>query len=122
MRETHLRAVVDLHILKAHHFNVANEGGKITLWMDPAAQDNFIKLWSEISGRLKKYPVDQVAYELMNEPVADNPDDWNRLIAKAAKAIRRLEPKRILVIGANRWQTPENFPFLKIPPNDPNSF
>ena len=68
-----LRAVVDLHILKAHHFNVENEGGKITLWTDPAAQDNFIKLWVEISGRLKKYPVDRVAYELMNEPVAAGP-------------------------------------------------
>ena len=114
-----LRAVVDLHILKAHHFNVVNEGGKITLWTDPAAQDNFLKLWAEISGRLNKYPVDKVAYELMNEPVADDPEDWNRLIAKAVKAIRQLEPGRVLIIGPNRWQTPENFPFLKIPPNDP---
>jgi endoglucanase len=115
-----LRAIVDLHILKAHHFNAENEGGKITLWTDPAAQDNFIKLWVEISGRLKKYPVDRVAYDLMNEPVAQDPEDWNRLIAKAVKAIRQLEPKRVLLIGSNRWQTPENFPFLKIPPNDPN--
>jgi endoglucanase len=115
-----LRTVVDLHILKAHHFNVVNEGGKITLWTDPAAQDNFLKLWAEISGRLKQYPVDRVAYELMNEPVADDPEDWNRLIAKAVKAIRQLEPGRVLIIGPNRWQTPENFPFLKIPPNDPN--
>ncbi len=115
-----LRAVVDLHILKSHHFNAENEGGKITLWTDPAAQDNFIKLWVEISGRLKKYPVDRVAYELMNEPVAEDPEDWNKLIAKAVKAIRQLEPRRVLLIGPNRWQTPENFPFLKIPPNDPN--
>ena len=115
-----LRAVVDLHVLKAHHFNAANEGGKITLWTDPAAQDNFIKLWAEISGRLKKYPVNKVAYELMNEPVAPDPEDWNRLIAKAVKAIRQFEPARVLIIGPNRWQTPENSPFLKIPPNDPN--
>ena len=85
-----------------------------------AAQDNFIKLWVEISGRLKKYPVNKVAYELMNEPVAPDPEDWNRLIAKAVKAIRQLEPRRVLIIGPNRWQTPENSPFLKIPPNDPN--
>jgi endoglucanase len=115
-----LRAVVDLHVLKAHHFNAENEGGKITLWTDPAAQDNFIKLWVEISGRLKKYPANKVAYELMNEPVAPDPEDWNRLIAKAVKAIRQLEPTRVLIIGPNRWQTPENSPFLKIPPNDPN--
>jgi endoglucanase len=118
--EHNLRAIVDLHILKAHHFNAENEGGKITLWTDPAAQDNFIKLWVEISGRLKQYPVDRVAYELMNEPVAQDPEDWNRLIAKAVKAIRQLEPRRVLLIGSNRWQTPENFPFLKVPPNDPN--
>jgi len=116
----HLRAVVDLHILRSHHFNADNEGGKITLWTDPAAQDNFIRLWADISSRLKGYPVSRVAYELMNEPVAPDPEDWNKLIAKAVKAIRRLEPDRVLVIGANRWQTPDNFPFLKIPPNDPN--
>jgi endoglucanase len=115
-----LRAVVDLHILKSHYFNAENEGGKITLWTDPAAQDNFIRLWVEISGRLKKHPVSRVAYELMNEPVATDPEDWNRLIAKTVKALRRLEPDRVLVIGANRWQTPDNFPFLKVPTNDPN--
>jgi endoglucanase len=115
-----LRAVVDLHILKAHHFNAENEGGKITLWTDAAAQDNFIKLWVGISGRLKQYPVSGVAYELMNEPVAPDPEDWNKLIAKAAKAVRRLEPDRVLIIGANRWQTPANFPFLEVPSGDPN--
>jgi endoglucanase len=115
-----LRAVVDLHILKSHHFNAENEGGKITLWADSAVQDDFIRLWVQLSGRLKQYPVSRVAYELMNEPVAPDPEDWNKLIARAVKAIRRLEPHRVLVIGANRWQTPDNFPFLKVPTNDPN--
>jgi endoglucanase len=115
-----LRAVVDLHILRAHYFNAENEGGRITLWTDPVAQDNFIRLWVDLSGRLKQYPVSRVAYELMNEPVAPDPEDWNQLIAKAVKAIRQLEPERVLLIGANRWQTPDNFPFLKVPANDPN--
>jgi endoglucanase len=96
------------------------EGGKITLWTDPAAQEQFLKLWADISGRLKKYPVNQVAYELMNEPVAPDPEEWNRLIDKAVKTIRQVEPDRVLVIGANRWQTPDSFPFLKIPANDRN--
>jgi len=116
----HLRAIVDLHILRAHHFNAENEGGKITLWTDPVAQENFIRLWTDISARLKQYPVDQVAYELMNEPVAPDPEDWNKLIAKAIRAIRKLEPNRVVIVGANRWQTPANFPFLKVPAGDPN--
>ncbi|HZL44473.1 MAG TPA: cellulase family glycosylhydrolase [Verrucomicrobiae bacterium] len=115
-----LRAIVDLHILRAHYFNAANEGGTIQLWTDPAAQATFIRLWTELSGRLKKYPVDRVAYELMNEPVAPDPEDWNKLIARAFQAVRKLEPGRVIVIGANRWQTPSSFPYLKVPANDPN--
>ena len=56
----------------------------------------------------------------MNEPVAPDPEDWNKLIAKAVKAIRQLEPDRVVVIGSNRWQTPDNFPHLKVPPGDRN--
>ena len=44
-----LRAIVDLHILRSHYFNANNEGGKNTLWSDPAAQDKFIELWTELS-------------------------------------------------------------------------
>jgi endoglucanase len=39
-----LRAIVDLHTVRAHHFNAANEGGANTLWSDPAAQENFLRL------------------------------------------------------------------------------
>ena len=105
-----LKAVVDLHILRSHHFNAANNEGKITLWSDSAAQDNFIKLWIDISSYLKGYPVSMVAYELMNEPVADNPEDWNKLIEKAAARIRVLEPGRTFIIGSNMWQIAPDFP------------
>jgi endoglucanase len=115
-----LRVIVDLHILRSHHFNAENEGGKITLWSDSAQQDKFIQLWRELSARLKQYPVDRVAYELMNEPVAPDPEDWNKLIAKSIHALRQSEPQRVFIVGANRWQIPESFPFLKVPTNDPN--
>lgn len=115
-----LKAIVDMHILRAHHFNAGNNEGKITLWADSTAQANFIKLWQELSEHLKSFPTSMLAYEIMNEPVADNPEDWNNLIAKAVKAIRELEPARVLVIGSNNWQTAANFPVLKVPENDTN--
>jgi endoglucanase len=111
---------VDLHIIRSHYFNAANEGGTNSLWTDTNAQNTFLHLWRDLSARLKHYPVSMVAYELMNEPVAENPEDWNKLIKKAVKAVRALEPQRVLVIGSNRWQTPGTFPDLKIPVHDPN--
>jgi endoglucanase len=115
-----LRAIVDLHTVRAHHFNAANEGGANTLWSDPKAQDNFIRLWTEIDARIGRFPVDAVAYEIMNEAVAEDHEDWNRLLARAVASIRAREPRRVLVIGSNMWQMARTFPALKVPENDPN--
>jgi len=115
--ETHgLRAIVDLHILRSHHFN----DEKRPLWTESAAQERFFQCWRDLSSQLSKRSVDRVAYELMNEPVADDPNDWNRLVAKAVGEIRKLEPKRVLVIGSNRWQSTDTFDQLRVPAGDPN--
>ncbi len=115
-RDSGLRAIVDLHILRSHHFN---EGDK-PLWTDSTAQNRFLDCWRDLSSQLKKWPNGMVAYELMNEPVADDPNDWNKLLAKAVKVVRELEPERVLVIGSNRWQIVDTFEQLQVPENDPN--
>ena len=115
-RDNQLRVVVDLHILRSHHFNAQDK----PLWTDPAAQENFFHLWRDLSAELKKYPLSLVAYELMNEPVADDPDDWNKLVAKALQTVRATEPSRTIVIGSNRWQTVDTFDRLRIPEGDRN--
>jgi endoglucanase len=115
-RKYKLDVIVDLHILRSHHFN---QGSK-PLWTDPAAQERFVQCWRDLSGELKNYPVGDVAYELMNEPVADDPEDWNRLVKKLMTVIRQLEPERIIVIGSNRWQSANTFDKLHVPENDRN--
>ena len=115
-----LRTIVDLHTVRSHHFNAANEGGHNTLFTDPKQQEAFLDLWRQLSARLRDQPVDAVAYEIMNEPVADDPEDWNRLVAAAHAMIRQLEPDRVLIIGSNRWQIPQTLPLLKVPAGDKN--
>lgn len=115
-QENGLRAIVDLHILRSHHFNEDEK----PLWTDPAARDSFLQLWRDLSGELQKYPTSMVAYELMNEPVADDPEEWNRLVARAVEVIRESEPERVIVIGSNRWQSADTFDQLKVPANDPH--
>lgn len=111
-----LRVVLDLHILRSHHFNAADK----PLWTQPAAQTKFIQLWKDLSGAVKKWPNGMVAYEFMNEPVADDPEQWNTLLKRVADSIRNWERERVLVIGSNRWQSANTFDQLKIPPNDKN--
>ena len=118
--EYDLRVVVDLHILRSHHFNARNNEGEMTLWVDTVAQNNFIKLWQNLSEYLKDYPNNMVAYELMNEPVAPDHELWNVLIHRAIKVIRQKEPNRVIIFGSNRWQKPFTFPFLRVPGGDKN--
>jgi endoglucanase len=61
-----------------------------------------------------------VAYEFMNEPVADDHEQWNQLVAKVHKALREREPQRTLVIGSNLWQGYQTMKFLKVPEGDKN--
>jgi len=112
----HLKVIVDLHILRSHHFNAKEK----PLWTDPKEQEKFFDLWKQLSEVLNKYPTDLVAYELMNEAVADDSELWNNLFNKALAAIRKLEPNRTIIVGSNRWQSVDTFADLKIPENDPN--
>ena len=115
-----LRVVFDLHILRSHHFNARMNEGAMTLWTDPSAQQTFIHLWENLSEHLKEYPNDFLAYELMNEPVAPEHEQWNQLINRAIQAVRKREPLRVVCMGSNRWQKPFTFPFLKVPAGDAN--
>jgi endoglucanase len=115
-----LNAIIDLHILRAHHFNAGNEGKEISLWTDSSAQQHFIDLWLKLSEFLHSRHNNKVAYELLNEAVAPDPESWNILLNKAIAAIRKMEPDRVLILGCNLWQKPENMPFLKIPQDDKN--
>ena len=115
-KDAGLRVVLDLHILRSHHFNADEK----PLWTKPEEQDKFIALWKDLSAAAKKWPNDMVAYEFMNEPVADDPEQWNTLLARVADSIRGWEPERVLVIGSNRWQSANTFDQLEVPADDKN--
>ena len=118
----HLRTIVDLHIIRSHYFNASLEGkgDENTLFSSEKAQQDLIEMWYQLSDVLKGYSNDSVAYEFMNEPVADDHEQWNQLIVKVHQALREREPQRTLVIGSNLWQGYETIKYLKVPENDKN--
>ena len=119
-RKYDIRAIVDLHVIRSHNFNAVNMGMKNALFTDEAAQQQLIDMWYQLSDVLKDYSTDWVAYEFMNEPVADEHEQWNLIIEKVHKALREREPNRTLVIGSNMWQGVETFKYLRVPEGDPN--
>jgi endoglucanase len=110
-----LKVIVDLHIIRSHYFNAASN----QLWTNPAEQEKLVEIWKKLSAELRNYPNNQVAYELLNEAVANDHQDWNKLISKLVQSLRKTEPERTIVIGSNKWQGTETFPFLEVPGNDP---
>ena len=114
--EDGMNAVIDLHILRSHHFNTAEKG----LFTSNLAVSRFAQCWRDLSGAFHTRPNDRLAYELMNEAVAENPADWNRVLLAPYRAIRGVEPRRAIVIGSNRWNQAAQYAFLDVPANDPN--
>lgn len=110
-----LRVVVDLHLLRSHHFL---DRETPLLFTDSDALAHFIDLWEQLSDRLGERSTDQVAYELLNEPVARDPGDWNRVAHAVYHAIRAREPGRVIVLGSNWFNQPQTFQELDVPEDD----
>lgn len=114
--ENNLRVIVDLHIIRSFYFNASSN----PLWTNKADQDWLVEMWRQLSDELHQYPDSMVAYEILNEAVAKDPNNWNSLVARVISQIREKEPRRVIVVGSNMWQSPGTFPELQVPPNDPN--
>ena len=111
-----LKVIIDLHQIRSHSFNNQNN----LLWTDKQAQDTFIQMWLSLSKEFSKYSVKELAYELLNEAVADSSSQWNSLLKITIDSLRKYEPERKIIVGSNRWQSPDTFHELVIPENDLN--
>lgn len=116
MHKYGLKAIVDLHIIRSHYFLDADP----PLFTDVKEQEKFADLWRQLSEELIKYPVSEVAYELLNESVAHDDEDWNKVYRLAYKEVRKKESDRVIFLGPNHFQNVDYFPTLTIPEDDPN--
>ncbi|MCQ2218802.1 MAG: glycoside hydrolase family 5 protein [Paludibacteraceae bacterium] len=115
--DNNMNIIVDLHIVRSYHFNSENDKPN-TLFSDPAAQQDFLRVWRSLQNELGQYPNDRLAYEILNEPQAPSCAAWNEFVANYIAEIRKTEPNRQLVIGSNYWQSTSSFDSLSVPAND----
>ncbi len=107
-----LRALCDLHILRSHHFNQADVPA---LYREPAELARFCSLWTDLAGYLARRPADVVALEILNEAVARDGRDWNRVVAAAFASMRKAAPDHTIVTGSNWYCMCRTFDELEVP-------
>jgi hypothetical protein len=100
-REAGLMVVVDLHTGPGHW---ADPGR--SLFTNKACQDRFVALWEEMARKYKG--VECIwGYDLLNEPLEEGAArgvlDWQGLAERTAKAIRRIDPDRCLIVEPAPW-------------------
>lgn len=114
--EHDIKVILDLHQVSSHTFNSQNN----ILWTSKQAQADFIKMWLALSKEFSNYSINTLAYELLNEAVADSSSQWNNLLKITIDSLRKHEPERKIIIGSNRWQSTDTFNELVVPDNDRN--
>ena len=112
-RRCGLLVVLDLH---------SPPGGKATasgyigsddrLFTDRASQDKFVDAWRRMAARYKGCGAIW-GFDLANEPVEtlveEGCDDWHALAERAAKAVRAVDPERLLIVEPPDWGGPNGF-------------
>jgi len=68
-----MRAIFGLHYVRAHNFDTEIK----TLFNQDTARVLFLEVWRKLQQELQKYSINFLAYEILNERWAKDPDDWN---------------------------------------------
>ena len=89
---------------RAPGFTVASPPEKTSLWTDAATLETCARHWAAFATRYQGIPNTQVSFNLINEPDDKvKPDDYRRVVARLAAAIREKDPGRLIVCDGRSW-------------------
>ena len=108
-----LNMVLDMHHAPGFFFSKGDEN---KLMEDPETQERYISIWRFLSKRYAREK-DNLAFELLNELVAETSELWNILWPRAAEAIHEISPHRKVIVGSNKWNSADELKNLLISPN-----
>lgn len=114
--ENGIKVIFDLHVIRSHNFLAEDS----PLFTSDKEQEKLVDMWRAIQGELRQYPVTDVAYEILNEAMAREDEQWTDLLLKVLSMIRETEKDRIVVFGANRQNNVAHVKNIKIPEGDKN--
>ena len=99
-----------------------SHGEGMALWDDPEIQNRLVALWRAIAERYKDETI-VAGYDLVNEPIARSPEDWEQLARRLVAAIREVDPYHLIIVERlhgvkGDWRTFQDLNFFLI--EDPN--
>jgi len=120
-RRQDLRVLLDLHIIRSHHFNSDFKGGENLLWTSAEEQEHLVGLWKQLCHEMEGYDTGFLGFEILNEPVSPESSTWNHILNRCHATIRERQPERTIVVGSNNWQKVWTVPELELPEGDPKT-
>lgn len=100
-REAGLMVVVDLHTGPGHWADPPR-----SLFTSKACQDRFVQIWEAMARKYNDEPCIW-GYDLLNEPLEEGAArgvlDWQGLAERTARAVRRIDPDRCLIVEPAPW-------------------
>lgn len=102
------RIHVNLNFHRAPGYSVNRERQEpFNLWKDQDALDAFVFHWQLFARRYKGIPAERLSFNLVNEPTNPNDNmsraDHERVMRTAVKAIREIDPQRLIFIDGLSW-------------------
>jgi endoglucanase len=91
--------VYGLKLIIDYHYGELNDNNYLT---EPPV---IIKTWLMLTARYKNESADNLFFELYNEPPPMNPGTWKDAAYNIATAIRKIDKKRTLIIGASNFNS-----------------
>ncbi len=116
-RENGLRLILDLHKAPGYSFDALDRS---SLFGSSALQDRFLNLWQVMAKRFADRLDDMLAFEILNEVVLPESSSWNLLIKQVVTLIRRIDHGRLIIIGGNHYNAPNELRNLEVL-DDPNT-
>lgn len=106
-REQGTMVVLDLHSPPGGGDSIGGyQDASGALFTDPVAQDRFVAAW-ELMARRYKGNSTIWSFDLANEPddssVQEPCLDWQGLALRAARAIRAIDPRRVIMVQLRAW-------------------
>jgi len=104
-----LNVLLDMHKLPGSTFS-----GDIDsrLFENRNLQETAFELWKFIASRYREKGA-ELRFEILNEPVSDDPLLVTAFYAEAIRLIREISPDRVIHVCSNRWARIETVQFLE---------